>query len=95
MSEQDKKFRQWFRNFLTSEGMPLLCRESAKRGWNAAKTHYEETWLIENEKKILALEASNQDLSEALEFVSGTSYIDDAHDVANEALKQFDNNKKT
>lgn len=49
-------------------------------------------WCFENysaaAEEIDELTAERDKLKEALEFCAGTSYIDDAHRVADEALKE-------
>lgn len=43
----DDAFEKWFEQMFTSEGVPLLDEESARRGYQAASQHYEreiESW---------------------------------------------------
>lgn len=42
--------------------------------------------LAEMQKELRRLDVLNAELIEALEFCSGTSYITDAHEIAEEAL---------
>lgn len=93
MSEQELINKEWdvFEK-LFDESYPLAHKfysrdkDAAWEGWQAAKTHFEETWLIENEKKILALESKTHTI-DAVKFQEALDAMCEDKDKRIEALE--------